>query len=103
MMIVKITIFDVPVTEDATALPFEEGLYKFWTLVGQDGSELTIRETVGKVSLQQRIDNFLKHDMRYMTARAVLCPKYIAPATPHEIAAWARVHPNEMKSFIWDS
>ena len=97
--IVKIFCHEVLVYEDAPIHEFTEAQYKFWTIVGSLG-ELTVRETVGKVSLQQRIDAFIKNEYWFMHARALMAPLYIAPAAKEEIELWAKNHPSEMRSFI---
>lgn len=97
--IVKIFCHDVIVYDDPYIYEFAEDCYKFWTVVGSLG-ELTIRETVGKVSLQQRIDNFIKNEYWFAHSKALMAPVYVAPAAKEDIALWAKSHPKEMLSFI---
>ena len=98
---IDIFMFRVPVIGDAVVCPFEEASYKFWAVVGRDGSRLTIRETVGKVTLQRRIDNFIRKESGFMHTPMLIAPDHIEPAITEDVAQWAAAHPKEMESALW--
>lgn len=97
---VNIFMFRVPVVGDAPVHEFSEAPYKFWKVVGKRGDILVLRETVGKVSLQRRIDNFIRKEMGFMWARALLLPDHIEPAGDADIRLWASNHHKEMESLL---
>ena len=97
---VNIFMFRVPVIGDAPVIYFIEDAYKFWKVVGREGHCLILRETVGKTSLQQRIDNFIKNESGFVYARALLTPHHIEPANASDIGIWAGNHKKEMESAL---
>ena len=93
---------ELPVVGDAPVIPFKEGDYKFWSVVTRKGERcLTFREMIGVVSLQERLDHFLRCESSQAQPAGykMIFADHVRPARSKEVEAWAKVHPKQMETY----
>ena len=75
---------------DAPVVPLKDGDCRFWTVVASDGAAVTFRENVGKWSLQDRLDGFLKDGQNDLGSFTQI--DHIEAASEEQIAHWIKTH-----------
>lgn len=92
----------LPIKGDAPVVHFEDGDYKFWEVVTSNGERcLVFREMLGVVSLQERLDTWLREESGKMPTAGLkmIWADHIVPASVEAIGKWADGHPKQMKKF----
>ena len=83
-------------------IKFRDGHYRFWEVRNRKGEAcLIFREMVGVVTIQQRLDFWLRHEAPLMGDRglSMIFAHHIAPASSRSIGKWIDAHPKQMKKF----
>lgn len=89
----------LPVCGDAKIISFEDGDYRFWEVRSAKGERcLVFREMVGTVTIQERIDYYVRHESQF-GGLGMIFADHIVPASMEAIRAWAQSHRKQMKKF----
>ena len=84
----------------APIIKFPDGNYRFWEVRNRKGEAcLIFREMVGVVTIQGRLDYWLKHEVSIMGGFGMIFAHHIAPASSASIRRWIDSHPKQMKKF----
>lgn len=92
----------LPIRGDAKMVKFDDGDYRFWEVRSAEGETLlTFREMVGVVTIQERIDYWLRKEANVMPAAgiAMIWADHIVPASMERVQVWADEHWKQMKGF----
>lgn len=93
---------DLPIVGNAPVIHFDEGNYKFWEIVNAKEERcLVFREMLGVVTLQERLDTFLKEEASALPQAAykMIWAHHVRPARIEAFEGWALSHPKQMESF----
>lgn len=90
----------LPVRGDASVVRFDNGDYKFWEVRDRRGRFINVmREMVGVVSLQERLDYYLRVESGGGQGYAMIFADHIVPATTSAIKAWEHGHFDQMRDY----
>ena len=101
MQTVRYMVHTLPVTRDAIPVSFTDGDYKLWKVICENpgmpsrfpqGMHVIMREKIGEVSLQQRLDDFERTEQHAPHAFPMLFAHHVEPATEHDLELWAGGH-----------
>lgn len=92
----------LPIMGQAPTVHFDDGDYKFWSIYNSKGQRcLTFREMLGIVTLQERLDTWLREECSRMPEAGykMIWADHVRPATADEVIGWAKAHPKQMEHF----
>ena len=92
----------LPVRGNAPIIHFKDGDYRFWSIMTKNGEScLTFREMVARVTIQERVDWWLLHELdeSHIASLTINYADHIAPATIASVRGWAEAHPRQMRKY----
>ena len=109
MRTVQYMVHTLPILREAIPVSFSDGDYKLWKVVCENpgmperfpqGAYVIMREMVGKISLQQRLDDFLRTEQSTPQAFMMLFSHHVEPATEGDLEYWADGHFNQKQGLL---
>ena len=90
----------LPVRGDAPIVSFDNGEYRFWEVRDSRGRHITVmREMVGVVSLQERLDYFLRVESGGGQGYGIIFADHFVPASRQAIEKWEKGHFTQMRDY----
>ncbi len=90
----------LPVRGDASVVRFDNGDYKFWEVRDRHGRFINVmREMVGVVSLQERLDYFLRAESGGGQGYTTIFADHIVPAGEEIVKRWEQSHFEQMVDY----
>ena len=89
----------LPILGDAPIIKFPDGDYRFWEVRNKHGERcLVFREMVGVVSIQERVDYWLRKESSHFGLNMIFAD-HIVPCDKDSVAWWARTHQKQIEGF----